>query len=441
MKKQSSSNDTEKIILWKELLEKFIEEEDPYITMLSWILQRLIDAEAENIVGAPKGKHSKERKTYFSGTRKRKLDTRLGTIELLIPKLRNGGFIPSVLEARKRSEKALIRVVQEAYINGVSTRKIERLAKSLGIEKLSASQVSQITKGLNEQAEKFRNRKLAKEYPFVWVDALYEKIRDNEGQVVSIAVMTAYGVNMSGKREALSIELFYNESHETWKAFFSKLRKRGVEKIALLVSDAHSGIQKAFKEVFIGGSWQRCKVHFMRNILAHIPKKAKKLFAERLKQIWLQPTKEEAIARAKRIIENYEEKYPKAIKILEEGLEDSLQFYHFPNIDKKRTSSTNMVERANKEIRRRTKVIGVFPSEESYIRLVTAYLMEYTEDWIKERSYIHTDKLKEIMDNFNNKLKKPQSLKGSRAFYVSQAYVSIRSELLLRLLLCPSFRC
>ena len=162
MTNQTRSNDTVKFFLWEELLEEFTSEEDPYASMLKWILQRLIEVEAEQKVGAPKGKHSKTRKTYFSGTRKRKIDTRLGTIELSIPKLRNGGFVPSVLEARKRSEKALINIIREAYINGVSTRKIEKLAKSLGIEKLSASQVSEITKGLHEQVEMFRKRKLEK---------------------------------------------------------------------------------------------------------------------------------------------------------------------------------------------------------------------------------------------------------------------------------------
>lgn len=182
----------------------------------------------------------------------------------MIPKIRKGGYIPFFLTEKRRSEQALISMIKEAYINGVSTRKVEKIAKELGIENISASQVSQINKGLDEQVQEFRNRPLKKEYPFIWVDALYEKIRDYDGKVVSTAIMIAYGVNLEGKKEVLAIEPFINESYETWKNFFDKLKQRGLEKVALLISDAHKGIQKAFKETFINSSWQRCKVHFKK---------------------------------------------------------------------------------------------------------------------------------------------------------------------------------
>jgi len=217
--------------------------------------------------------------------------------------------------------------------------------------------------------------------------------------------MIAYGVTLEGKREGLAIEPFVNESVESWKSFFDKLKQRGIEKIALLVSDAHLGIQKAFKESFIGASWQRCKVHFMRNILAHVPPKAKEKFAARLKQIWLQESKEDALKIAAMIQEEFGKKFPEAIQVLQDGLEDSLQFHHFPQIDKRRISSTNVLERINKEIRRRSKVVSVFPSRESYIRLITTYLMEYTEDWEIERSYIHPQKLQEVMEIYEVQLK------------------------------------
>ncbi len=196
-------------------------------------------------------------------------------------------------------------MIKEAYVNGVSTRKIERLAKELGIENISASQVSQINKGLDKQVNEFRNRPLEKEYPFVWVDALYEKIRDYDNKIVSTAIMIAYGINNKGNKEILAIEPFINESFETWKNFFDKLKKRGLEKIALLISDAHQGIQKALKESFIGTSWQRCKVHFMRNILAHIPHRLKESFSARLKEIWLQNNKKQALSLAQDIIDKY----------------------------------------------------------------------------------------------------------------------------------------
>lgn len=210
--------------------------------------------------------------------------------------------------------------------------------------------------------------------------------------------MVAYGVTPEGNREVLAIEPFVAETTETWKSFFDRLKARGVEKIALLISDAHQGIQKAFKQSFLGSSWQRCKVHFMRNILAHVPHRLKERFAARLKSIWLQECKEDALQIAQMIVDEFGKKFPEAIEVLQNGLEDSLQFYHFPNIDKRRISSTNILERINKEIRRRSKVVSVFPSRESYLRLITTYLMEYTKEWEAERSYIQPAKLREVME-------------------------------------------
>ncbi len=396
MRNNSKKIDETKI--FKEIMTQFVVDEDPLLSMMKWMMEQLMKIESEMRVGAKKGEHNSERKSYFSGYRPRRFDTRLGTVYLMIPKIRKGGYIPFFITEKKRSEQALIAMIQEAYVNGVSTRKIERLAKELGIENISASQVSQINKGLDEQIKEFRNRPLEKEYPFVWIDALYEKIRDYDGKVVSTAIMIAYGVNLNGKREVLAIEPFINESYETWKSFFNKLKQRGLQNIALLISDAHYGIQKAFKESFTGASWQRCKVHFMRNILAHVSYRAKESFGAKLKLIWLQNSKEEAYKIAYSIIDEYGKKFPEAIEVMQSGLEDSLQFYHFPQIDKRRISSTNVLERVNKEIRRRSKVVSIFPSKESYLRLITAYLMEYTEDWECERSYIKPNKLQEVME-------------------------------------------
>ncbi|MCK5070904.1 MAG: IS256 family transposase, partial [Desulfocapsa sp.] len=263
--------------LFKRVMTDFILEEDPMLAMLKWMTEKLMEAEAANKVGANKNEHSSSRTTHFSGYRPRRFDTRMGTMYLMVPKLRKGGYIPFFITEKKRAEQALISVVQEAYINGVSTRKIERIAKEMGIDGISASQVSQINKGLNEQVEAFRSRVLQKEYPFIWVDALYEKIRSN-GRVISTAIMIAYGVGMDGKREVLAIEPFYSESNESWRAFFKKLKARGLQKCALVVSDAHQGIQNAVKNELTGCSWQRCKVHFMRNILAYVSPKSKELF-------------------------------------------------------------------------------------------------------------------------------------------------------------------
>ena len=389
--------------VFRKVLLGFISEQDPVLAMLEWVAQQMMQIEAEAKVGAKKGEHSKERRTYFSGTRVRRMDTRLGTLYLFIPKLRKGGYIPFFITERRRSEQALIALIQEAFINGVSTRKIERLAKSLGIENISASQVSEINKGLSEQVNSFRNRRLEAEYPFLWIDALYEKVRD-DGRVISMALMIAYGINREGRRDILAIEPMYEESEETWREFFRKLKTRGVRKICLCISDAHQGIQKALRKEWIGSSWQRCKVHFMRNILARIPYKEKKRFAERLKQIWLQPDKKSALKVAEIFCQDYEKRFPEAVKCLEDGLEDSLQFYEFPEIDKRRISSTNVVERIIREIRRRSRVIGVFPSQDSYVRLITSYLIEYSEDWINERSYIKQEKLVLALDEQKNLL-------------------------------------
>lgn len=391
--------------LFKRVMTDFILEEDPMLAMLKWMTEQLMEVEAANKVGANKNEHSVERKTHFSGYRPRRFDTRMGTMYLMIPKLRKGGYIPFFITEKKRAEQALISVIQEAYINGVSTRKIERVSKEMGIDGISASQVSEINKGLNEQVEEFRKRTLQNEYPFIWVDALYEKIRSN-GRVVSTAIMIAYGVGLDGKREVLAIEPFYSESNESWRAFFKKLKTRGLKKCALVVSDAHQGIQNAVKNELTGCSWQRCKVHFMRNILAYVSPKSKELFASRLKQIWVQPDFKSAMAMSNLITDEYSSLYPDAIKCLEDGLEDSLQFYHFDTIDHRRIASTNVLERLNREIRRRSRVVGVFPSRDAYIRLLTCYLMEYTEEWEVERSYIQPQKLELVMVKYEELLQK-----------------------------------
>ena len=391
--------------LYKKMLVDFIQEDDPIYSMLKWTLQQMTNIEAENITGAPKGKHVKDRKTHLSGTRMRRFDTRLGTMYLMIPKVRKGGYIPFFISEKKRSEQALLALVQEAYINGVSTRKIEKLAKTLGIEGISAGQVSNINKHLNEQVAEFRNRPLDAEYPFIWIDAVYEKIRF-DGKVISQAIMIAYGVNAQGEREILAIDAMFDESAENWQDFFRRLKSRGLKNICLCVSDAHQGIQKALKKEFTGSSWQRCKVHFMRNILAKIPHKQKKLIAEKIKQIWLQPNKKESLKYANSIIDEYSKRYPEAMNCLEDGLEDSIAFYDFPEIDKRKISSTNVIERINREVRRRSRVVGVFPSRESYIRLITCYLIEYSEDWQSERSYIKKDGLMNILQRREEMLKK-----------------------------------
>ena len=381
------------------LLLQWMGTEDPMLNMLEWLCGQLMEAEVSNQIGADKHEQSQERRSHRCGFRPRRLDTRMGTMYLMIPKVRNGGYIPFFITERKRSEAALIQVVQEAFVQGVSTRKMDKLAKSLGIEGISRSQVSEMTKGLNEQAEAFRNRPLLSgNYAVLWVDALYEKVRYG-GRVVSMAMLLVCGVNQEGKREVLAIEPMLEESKESYTQLFEKLKERGLTGPSLIISDAHKGLVAAIRESFPGASWQRCKVHFMRNILVHVPHREKEHFAGLLKGIWLATDLETARQRAQELVNQYRTKLPKAIETLEEGLEDALTFLAFPKLDARKISSNNMLERLNKEIRRRTRVVGIFPNPESYLRLVTVYLMEYSEDWSVTKAYLSEDSLHSL----NNK--------------------------------------
>ena len=376
----------------EQMLLSFMSEQDPMLSMLQWLCEQLMEVEVATKLKANRSERTDDREGYRSGFRVRRFDTRMGTMYLFVPKLRKGGYIPFFVSEKSRSEAALMNVIQEAYINGVSTRKIKRLANSLGIGPISRGQVSNITRELNEQVQAFRNRRLENTYPILWVDALYEKIR-YDNRVINMAVEVVIGINIEGKRDILAIEPMQEESEATYKSLFDGLKSRGLEDVWLVVSDAHRGLTKAVRESFVGCTWQRCKVHFMRNILARIPSKDKASFASRLKQIWIQPDIETARAYAEGLMNEYESRYPQAVRTIEEGLEDSLQFYSFKCMDARKISSTNILERLNREIRRRTNVVGVFPSIDSYIRLVTSHLIEYSEDWSTGIAYINPEKI------------------------------------------------
>lgn len=368
--------------------------QDPLYQMLFMMINMLMEMEASKITGSAKGVHNRERTDYRSGYRPRRFDTRVGTMHLQVPKFRNTGYVPFFMQNKQRCEEALIGMVVEAYTNGVSTRKIRHLAESLGIENISPGEVSQMNKSLDEMVEEFRQRPLEKEMPVIWIDAVYEKIRVGKF-VKNMAIMIVKAINTEGKPAIIAIEAMENESEATYTEFFNKLKERGLEKVWLCVSDAHQGLQAAIRKCWTGSVWQRCKVHFMRNIMATVPKTKKEEFAAELKRIWQAKTKKEAIALKEAFVEKYADKYEKAVECLDEGFEDSIQYYGFSKIDSNKISSTNTLERLNKEVRRRSRVVGIFPSIKSYLRLMTTSLIEYSEDHLTGASYISQEKLRE----------------------------------------------
>lgn len=375
------------------------ENSDILKTLLKTLLGLIMELEVSQKTCAKRYEHSDERQNSRSGFRQRRFDTRLGTFNLKIPKLREGGYIPAFLEPRKRSEAMLIQVIHEAVINGVSNRKMNKLIKGLGIEGISHGQISNMTDALNEEARAFRERSLHEQaYTFVWVDAVYERIRYDH-RIMNMAIGIVCGVNEKGFREIIAIEPMLDESDASYSKLFDSLVSRGLHGVKMVISDAHKGLVKAIGSHFTGASWQRCKVHFMRNVMASIPQRDKKTFGVELKGIWEAFSAQEAIDRAKKLEERYKGRFPKAFETLFSGLEDTLTYYAFPGIDSKRISSTNMIERLNREVRRRSASIGIFPSPESYVKLVTVYLMEYSEDWSMAHSYLNREALKRLLSD------------------------------------------
>ena len=384
---------------FNEVLQEISESGNPLLTMLRMICQEMMELEVNQHLNADRSQRTEGRTGYRSGYRERRLDTRLGTLNLDVPKVRNGGYVPFFMDRWQRSEQALITTIHDIYVMGVSTRKVKVLAESMGIEGISAAEVSKMAKQLDDQVTAFRKQDFSgKQYPILWVDAIYEKVRV-DSRVVSMAIEIVCGVSTDGHREVLAIEPMAEESTDSYLALFRDLRSRGLEVPKLIISDAHSGLVSAIQQGFPGASWQRCKVHFMRNILAHIPQKSKDTFAKELKEIWLAKDAAEARTRATALSEKYRNKYPKAVECLENGLEDSLTFYFFPMIDQRKIASSNMIERLNREIRRRTRVVGIFPNEASYVRLVCSYILEYAEDWAYERVYLSPESIRKMQED------------------------------------------
>lgn len=355
-------------------------------------LTTMMDSEVSALCGAGYGERSEERSNLRNGYRERTLETRLGTLELKIPKLREGSYFPCFLTPRRRWEQAFVSVVSEAYIKGVSTRKVDELVKAMGAGGMSKSEVSRLCATLDEEVEAFRTRKLDKAYPYLWLDAIYLKVRDGK-HVRSQATLIAYGVSESGEREVLGVEVADGEMEDAWRSFLGGLVARGLRGVQLAISDAHQGLRKGIQGVLNGVAWQRCTVHFMRNVLARVPKAAQGFVAAALKGIFSQPSQKEARQALRKAVELLRAKYPAAAAIVEEAEEDVLAYMAFPEKHWRQIHSTNPLERQNREIRRRTDVVGIFPNRASAMRLVVMLLVEQNEDWAVNRRYFSLESM------------------------------------------------
>jgi putative transposase len=363
--------------------------EDPLRAMAEMIADFVMEAEVTERVGAGPHERSEDRTTHRNGHRERRWDTRLGTMRLQVPKLREGGYIPSFIEHRKRSEQALISVIQEAVVKGVSTRKVEAVLEQFGIAGVSAGQVSQLCNALDDKVRQFRERTLS-ESRYVWVDALYEKVRMDD-RVESMAVVIATGINSEGRRVVLGFDVMASESEESWTAFFKSLRERGLSGVQLVVSDAHKGLIAAVRKV-LKAEWQRCKVHFYRNVLAHVPKRSQAEVSEAMKAVFVQRDEKSAKAKATELVRALQTRFSKAMETFEAGIDDVLSYLHYPQSHRVRISSTNPLERLNLEIRRRTRVIGIFPHAGACLRLIGMLLVEKHEDWLTDdKAYLTFD--------------------------------------------------
>lgn len=361
-----------------------------------WMVMQLMEAEVTELIGAERFERTESRTTQRNGARPRSLSTRLGELELQIPKLRQGTYYPEwLLERQKTAERALTSVIMEAYVNGVSTRKVDRLVTELGLEGIDKSAVSRINKGLDERVAAFCDRPLEASYPYLWLDATFPKVREG-GRVQSTALVVAMAVREDGHREIIGLSLGAAETASFWKEFLRDLVERGLAGVQLVISDAHRGLQNAIDAVLTGAMWQRCRVHFMRDILTHVPASAQEEVADQIRTIFAQPSLEHAQAQAKRIVSVLRASYGKAADILEDAVYDLLAHMHFPKVHWRRIRSTNPLERLNREIKRRINVVGIFPNRDAAIRLAGAMLLEQHEEWLAGRRYFSEESMAKL---------------------------------------------
>jgi transposase-like protein len=361
------------------------------------LAQALMEAEVTHHLGASRYERTPERTGERNGVRERRWDTRVGSISLRVPRVRDGSYFPSLLEPRRRAERALVAVVQEAYVQGVSTRRVDELAQTLGLNGISKSQVSLICQELDVEVERFRSRPLGEAtYPYVWLDATYVKARTN-GRVSGQAVVIAIGLNMvTGQREVLGLDVGPSEDGAFWLAFLRGLVARGLSGVQLVISDAHEGLKGAIGAVLVGASWQRCRVHFVRNALALTPKSAAQLVAATIRTVFVQPEPEMASATWRQVAESYRLRYPKLATLMDNAEADVLAYLAFPPEHWRQIWSNNPLERLNREVKRRTDVVGIFPNEAAIVRLVGMVLAEQHDEWQVGRRYFSAESLAKL---------------------------------------------
>jgi len=362
------------------------------------VVRELMEAEITTEIGAARGEVSPERTTHRNGYRPRAWETRVGEIELLVPKKREGAaYFPSFLEPRKPAEQALLAVVMEAYVNGVSTRKVDRLVEQLGVHGMSKDRVSEICKTLDERVRAFRERPLEGECPYLWLDAKQVKVR-SQGHVRSKAVVIAYGVHASGRREVLDLDVGELESGAFWVEFLRSLRARGLAGVRLCASDAHEGLKAAIARV-LACPWQRCTVHFVRDMHQHCRPTQRGMISAALREVFNAESYEEARERAGLVLERLRTSVPKVAELFEAAEEDLLAFYRFPAQHWSKLRSTNPLERVNREVGRRSDVVGIFPNDASVIRLVGAMLIEQNDEWLVGRRYLSEESLALVLED------------------------------------------
>ena len=359
------------------------------------VLQLIMEADVDGLIGAGRYERGEARQTWRNGYRERSLDTRLGTLNLKIPKMRSGAYFPGFLEPRKTVEKALVAVIQEAWINGVSTRKVDELVQAMGMTGISKSSVSKLCKDIDERVNAFLKRPLADDWAYPWLDATYLKVREG-GRIVSVAAIIAVAVNTEGKREIVGLHIGPSEAEPFWTSFLRDLVRRGLTGVKLVISDAHEGLKAAITRV-LGATWQRCRVHAMRNALAYVPKGQHTMVAAAIRQAFIQPDHDNAVQTWRHVADQLRARWPKLGAFMDDAEADVLAYMAFPAQHRTKLHSTNPLERLNKEVKRRADVVGIFPNEDSIVRLIGAVLLEANDEWQLQHRYMQVEAMADLI--------------------------------------------